>query len=166
MVSEWPPTCLNKLLPRGHQSSNLRKSRMKTVPTYLIIALNNPIQFVLNIHGFCLCHQTILRHKQKKKTIGTGHRAKNGKYSRVKSIISNRIVNRDCHQLTVDHTSADSAENGKYTCTLNIAVNNSLTRIVFFVYACAIFQTLKTYLNVTLWPSDDTWVAWSGSTMA
>ena len=49
VVTEWPPACLHKLLPRGHQSSNWRNPHMKDIPNLIYICPTNPIK-VLNLH--------------------------------------------------------------------------------------------------------------------
>ena len=58
VVTERPPGCLHKFLPRGHQRGNWRKPWMKDVSNLINICHTNPSQ-VLNLHGmfwtFCLC---------------------------------------------------------------------------------------------------------------
>ena len=54
VVTGWPPACLQKLLPRGHQRGNWKKKKktqMKDVSKFISICLTNPIQ-VLNPYYF------------------------------------------------------------------------------------------------------------------
>ena len=50
VVTEWPPTCLHKLIPRGLQTAN-KKTLKKDVPNLINIHPTNPIQ-VSNLHEF------------------------------------------------------------------------------------------------------------------
>ena len=51
VVTEWPPTCLHKLLPIGCQKGSWRKPRMSEVSNLIIIYLKNALK-VLGLDGW------------------------------------------------------------------------------------------------------------------
>ena len=45
VFTDWPPACLHKLFPRGHQRGNWRKPRMEYVSNSINIFIRNPFKF-------------------------------------------------------------------------------------------------------------------------
>ena len=44
LATEWPPTCLHKLLPRGHQSGYWIKTQIQDVSKFIYICQKNPTE--------------------------------------------------------------------------------------------------------------------------
>ena len=72
VVTEWPPACLKKLLPRAHHTGNYRKPQMEDVHKLISVCPTNPIQ-ILNQHEFflkilCVSFKWYFSQKWKKKS--------------------------------------------------------------------------------------------------